>query len=131
MPVKKGFIIKAIGIGTGVSLAVILILLCVICGVLMMIPGVPFASLPYIVLIADAIGAFIGGWVAASITGEKGMLFGFITGVCAFLCLLLFGLCSGGITLDVIALVRFAVLALCGIFGGIKAVNRREKLHIR
>lgn len=131
MPVKKGQIAKAVGIGSSVSLGVILLTLCLITGVLMMLPGIPFDALPYLTLIADAAGAFLGGYLTARIAGSRGLIVGLLCGLCVFLCLTVIGFCTGSFRFGAITLIRLAVLAVFGILGGIKGVNRKEKLHIK
>ena len=131
MSVNKGQVIKALGIGTAVSLGVILMMLCLISGVLMMLSGIPFDALPYIVLAADAVGIFAGGYITAAIVKSRGLIFGLLCGISVFLCMLIIGLCSGYFSPNAIVLIRFGVLAVFGILGGIKGVNRKEKLHIK
>ena len=130
MPVNRIKTAKAVGIGTAVSLAVILLTLCVIGGVLMM-TSIPTDSLSYIVLTAIAVGTFLGGYVAAAVTRSKGLIVGLLCSAAVFVILSLIGLCSGRSPVGVMALIRLTVSALFGALGGIKGVNRKEKLHIK
>lgn len=131
MPVNNLKPVKAVSIGTAASLAVIVIVLCVITGVMMMLPSIPTAALPYIVLVADAVGVLIGGYITAAIAGSKGLILGLICGICVFLILLIIGQLSGNTAIGTVTFIRLGVLALFGILGGIKGVNRKEKLHIK
>lgn len=131
MPIHNGKTAKAIGIGTAAALIAILLMLCLICGVLMMMPTIPKDSLPYIVLIADAVGAFVGGCIAAALTGSGGLIVGLYCGISIFVSLLIFGLLGGSADVGAVTFIRLGVLILFGMIGGIKGVNRKEKLHIK
>lgn len=131
MPINKKALLKAVGIGTAVSLGVILLLLCVVCGILMLTHSIPIGSLSYIVLIPVAIGVFLGGYIAAMIAGSKGLITGLCCAGAVFLCLFLIGLCSGSGEIGVMTAARLLTAAVFGALGGIKGVNRKEKLHIK
>lgn len=131
MPVNKMKMLKAVGIGTAVSLGAILLILCLICGILMMMSSIPTDSLPYITLAAVAIGVFPGAYIAAAINGSKGLIVGLLCSGAVFLCLLIIGLCSGSNQLGALTLVRLVIALIFGALGGIKGVNRKEKLHIK
>ena len=131
MPVKKSKLVKAVGIGTAASFAVMLAALCLICGLMMMLSAIPFDSLPYITLIAAAAGVFAGGYISAAITGSGGLIVGVLCGAASFLVLLLIGLCAGTSSPGAVTIIRLIVCVLFGALGGVKGVNRREKLHIK
>lgn len=131
MPVNKGQTAKAVGIGTAISLAATLVLLCVICGILMMTSSIPVGGLPYIAAGAAAIGVYIGAYIAAAIAGSGGLITGLLCSAAFCLVLLIFGLCSGSFDPGVMLLVRTGVCLAVGAVGGIRGVNRKEKLHIK
>ncbi len=122
--------VKAILIGTAVSLAVTLLVMCVICGVISFASSVPYQILPYLMLAADAIGVFCGAYCCAAIQKSKGLILGLVCGFLVFIILFIAGL-STGETIGILTLLRFIVLAVFGILGGIKGVNKKEKLHIQ
>ncbi len=131
MPVNYAKTAKAVGIGAAASLAVILLILCAACGILMMTSSIPTDSLPYLALAAAAAGTFVGGFIAAAITRSKGLIVGLLCGAAVFLCLLVIGLCSGAGQLGMLTIIRAVIALLFGALGGIKGVNRKEKLHIK
>lgn len=124
------FPLKAILIGTAAALAVTLALLCVICGVMTISSGVPYDILPYILLIADAGGAFCGAYCSAVINKSRGLILGLICGFILFVILFIAGSATGE-SIGLMTLLRFIVLVVFGILGGIKGVNKKEKLHIK
>lgn len=82
---------------------------------------VPLASL------ATAAGALAGGFTAAKISGKNGWLIGGVTALLLFLLTMvsgfgLFGQLDGGFIL-----IKLAVMLVCGMIGGILAVNLRKR----
>lgn len=122
--------VKAILIGVGSAAVVILLLLCVICGIMTATSAVESAALPYILLIADAAGAFIGAYLGAVINKSSGLIIGLVCGFLLFIILLVIGLGTGE-TIGILTPLRLIVLLLFGALGGIKGVNKKEKLHIK
>lgn len=131
MSVNKAKSIKAVGIGTVAGLAVILLTMCLISGIVMIMPSVPRDILPFAALAGVAAGTFIGGCIAAAITGSKGLITGLINGAAIFICLMLFGMITGPFEPGVMTIIRLVITAVFSALGGIKGVNRKEKLHIR
>jgi len=127
---ERRFPVTAILIGTGIAAAVTLILLFVICGILTFMSSVPYSLLPYLTLIALAGGVFCGGYICAAIAKSRGLIVGLICGSILFVILLFAGL-STGETVGIMTLLRFIVSAVFGILGGIKGVNKKEKLRIK
>ncbi len=123
--------IKAVLIGVFVSVAVIAILMCILCAVFLSISKLPHDYLPYLLLIIDGVGVFVGAYACARITGERGLVMGLICGALVFLSLVIAGMTSGTDTIGLLTLLRAAVTLLCGTLGGIKGVNRKEKIHIK
>ena len=131
MPIHNAKTAKAVVIGVSAALATVLLLLCVISGVMLMLPTIPKAALPYVMLAADAVGVLIGGYIAAAISGSKGLVMGLICGIIVFLIQLAIGLLTVNAEIGVMTFARFGTAAVCGMLGGIKGVNRKEKLHIK
>ena len=131
MPVNKGKMAKALGIGTAAALVLIVLLLCAVAGVLKMTPSIPTGALPYMMMAVTAVGTLLGGYITAAIAGSKGLVMGLCCGLTVFLLLLIIGMSKGTGDIGALTFVRSGVCALCGVLGGIKGVNRREKLHIK
>ena len=124
------FPIKAILIGTAVGAAVMLLLLCAVTGILNMTSGVPYDFLPFILLVADAGAAFVGGYLSAAINKKNGLILGLIVGGILFVVLFVLGL-STGESIGLTTLLKAIVLTVCGMLGGIKGVNKKEKIRIK
>lgn len=131
MPINKGRIAKALSIGAAGAVAVILLTTCIISAVFLMLSSIPKDALPYIMLAADAAGAFVGGCIAAAVNGSKGLAVGLSCGSIVFLIFLVIGLLSGAADIGAVTFIKLGVLLLFGALGGIKGVNRKEKLHIK
>lgn len=131
MSVNPNKPVKSILIGTVASLITILILLSASAGILTMLPTIPKGALPYLMLIVCAVGALIGGYITAAIAGAKGLIMGFLCGICSFLCLLIIGLLTVNSDIGTVTFIRLGVMTLFGMLGGIKGVNRKEKLRIK
>ncbi len=127
---SRGIPIKQILIGIATALAVTLLLLCVICAVINFASAIPYSLLPYIMLIADAVGGFFGAYVCAAMSKSRGLILGLICGFAVFVIMFIASL-STGETIGLITLLRFIVLIVFGALGGIKGVNKKERLHIK
>ena len=123
--------VKAVAVGTVSSLLLTLLLLCIAAGFMMMLPTIPKAALPYLMLIPCAVSALVGGYIAAAMAGAKGLIMGFLCGICSFLCLLIIGLLTVNSDFGTVTFIRLGIMALFGTLGGIKGVNRKEKVHIK
>ena len=123
--------IKAIGIGTGISLALTMVFSCLITLIMLFIPSVPYEYVGYITLISYASGVFIGGYITAATAKERGLILGLLCGAAVFIISLIIGFIFDGGTITIMTPLRLAVLLLFGGLGGIKGVNRNEKIHIK
>ena len=123
--------VKAIGVGAGISAAVILLLLCLMSVILLLAPSIPYDALPYLSLIPISIGIFVGSYIAAVISGSKGLLTGLCCGAVLFIILLIAGFADEKQSVSVLTLIHLAVCLLSGALGGVRGVNRKERLHIR
>ena len=123
--------LKAVALGVAVSVAVSIIMLCVISAVTLFMPSIPYDFLGWIALAAYAVGIFSGSYIAAATAGSKGLVMGLICAAAVFLISLIAGFAMDGGTLTVMTVSRLAVLLIFGAFGGIKGVNRRERVRIR
>jgi putative membrane protein (TIGR04086 family) len=128
---KKNTTPRAVLIGVVLSIASILVITCLISVGMLVSPSIPYDYIAYIMLAADAVGIMIGSYAAAAISGSRGMIIGLLCAFCTFLILLIAGFAVRDGNIGIMTLLRAAVLFLFGILGGIKGVNRREKIRIK
>ena len=128
---QKNTMPRSVIVGVIVSGAAILAITCLISIGMLVAPSIPYDYIAYIMLAADAVGIFIGAYIAAALSGSRGMVVGILCAFCTFLILLIAGFSVGDGNIGIMTLIRAAVLFIFGILGGIKGVNRREKVHIR
>ena len=121
---------KAILIGIGVAVGVTLLMTCAVCGVMTLTSGIPYAAAPYILLIAGSVGIFCGAYCCTAINKSRGMILGLVCGALVFIIFFVASL-STGETITLVTLLRLIVLLIGGMLGGIKGVNKSEKLHIK
>lgn len=80
-------------------------------------------------LISQGVGVIVGAFFGAKIKGKNGLIVGAITGAILFILFTLIVIISGK-ALSVITLIRFAVLILSGVLGGVLGVNIKRKPKI-
>ena len=122
--------VKLIMIGSAISIAVVLLLTCLICGVLLLTTGVQSELLPYIMLIADAVGSFIGAYCCAALNKSYGLVSGFLCGFIVFVLFFAVGVSTGD-SISLLTLYRLLALTVFGMLGGIKGVNKKERVRIK
>ncbi len=123
--------IKGLIIGTLVGGVVLTVLLC-LCSLFLLISGtLPHEYLSIIGIGMYVLSAFVSGYITSRITKQNGLLCGALSGIIMFLIILLAGFISGDGKFTYLTLIRLAGLTLLGTVGGIKGVNRKEKLHIK
>lgn len=127
----KKLLIRALCIGVFLSLAITVILMCMLAVILQFISAIPYQWLDYILLVIDAVAVFVGSYAAAAVTRSKGLIVGLFCGAAVFLIMYIAGLCSGMTDLSVLTALRALVMLVAGIFGGIRGVNKKEKIHIK
>ena len=128
---NKGGAAKAVIFGVLISLAVIIVITCLISAALLFAPSVPYSALPYIALAADAAGAFTGAYFAASKAKSKGLVTGLLCSGFVFLILLIAGFAAGSGTLTAVTALKLVVLLVFGALGGIKGVNKKDRIRIK
>ncbi len=123
--------IKALIFGTITGCLSILLLMCIL-SLLLLITGVlPYDYLVWISLFISSIGVFISGYVSASITKEKGLFIGSLSGLIIFIIVFFSGMFISTETISFVTIIRLVVYMLIGALGGVKAVNKKDKLHIK
>ncbi len=75
---------------------------------------------------AACIGAFLGGFISARISGSAGMLIGAVSGALMFILLLAAGAILGQLP-EAVSLLRLVLMVLSGAIGGVVGVNRKRK----
>ena len=92
---------------------------------------VPQAAAVPLTIAAASAGSFIGGYVAGRIAQQKGILYGFSSGLLLFVLLFLCGVIIVRETLAPAMFVKMGLMILFGIIGGILGVNRKSKVRVR
>lgn len=87
---------------------------------------VPKAAITPLAVVASAVGAFVGGIVAAKIAKEKGLLFGAACGLILFVLVLVAGFAVLKEVRGSFAVAKLFILIGCGAIGGILGVNSRK-----
>ena len=114
--VKK--ILRPVLVGACMGAVVCLLLLLLMAAVIAAV-DVPKAAITPLAVVASAVGAFVGGIVAAKIAKEKGLLFGAACGLILFV--LVLKEVRGSF-----AVAKLFILIGCGAIGGILGVNSRK-----
>jgi putative membrane protein (TIGR04086 family) len=87
---------------------------------------VPRAAILPLAITAAAIGAFLAGLTAAAIAKQNGLLLGAVCGLVLFLLILLAGVARYAGVNGGNAVLKLAILLLCGSIGGVLGVNLRK-----
>ena len=128
---SKGLSWKAIVVGVIASMIGMLIIMCLIACIFLFTPSIPYDILPYLMLIADAVGIFFGSFLAAALSGQKGLLTGLCCGTITFLIMLIIGFGNETQSISLLTVLHLTIFLIFGTLGGIKGVNRKERVHIR
>ena len=108
-------------------LATALLLACA-AGALASIKRMPWELLPLLATAGAGAGAFLGGWLAARLIGERGLLWGLVCGAVSGAAVLLIALALRGEASLSAALTRLGALLLAGAVGGILGVGGRGRV---
>lgn len=123
--------IKALLAGTITAFTFELILMCLL-SILLLISGtIPHSALRYIIVGVSSLSVFAGGYITARVTKSSGLLWGALCGFIFFLISTIPGMVKTADTLSLLTLLKIVAFIISGALGGIKAVNKKEKLHIR
>jgi putative membrane protein (TIGR04086 family) len=88
---------------------------------------VPRVLIVPLAMAAAAIGAFLAGLTAAAVARQNGLLLGAVCGLLLFLLILVAGVARYAGVSGTHALLKFAVLLVCGSIGGVLGVNMRKR----
>lgn len=117
-----------IGILCGIAVTAILT---VICSFVIMISGkYPADAISFISLAFLGIGGLAGGYIAARLNKNSGLIVGGLTGFIIFLIILIAGLSSSFGTVTLFTLYKLIVLVIFSMLGGILGVNKQKKIKI-
>lgn len=122
--------LKALIIGTTISSLCIILLLGLFSLVLLISGHLPHNFLEWFGIIITCAASFLSGYICARITKSNGLVTGVAAGIILFIIITVAGIFSGS-SLSYISLVKFILSSLCGGIGGIKGVNRKDKIHIK
>lgn len=123
--------IKSVLIGVSSAVVVIAVLMCLMCVIFLSAASLPYEYLEYLMLAVDMIGVLVGAYIAARISGQNGLIIGLLTSGIILVALMIAGFASGFDSLSMITLLRAVVILGAGAFGGIRGVNRKEKIRIK
>ncbi len=123
--------IKAIIIGVISSTCIACIIMCIMTAILTFSSLLPYEYLAYIMILILSVSVFFGGYITSRISKSKGLILGLINGIIIFCALYLSGIFMNNATITYITLIKFFAITICSILGGIKGVNKKEKIHIR
>lgn len=119
-------ILRPLAIGTAVGIAVCVLVLLVMAA--LMAAGVfPAKAVTPLALAAAGIGAFIGGFTAACVSRERGLLYGAGTGLVLFLLTAAAGFALLPDAGNTLLLAKAALMIGVGALGGILGVNGKRR----
>ena len=108
-----------------------LILLMLILTILLLISGtLPHNAIIWMDIGACGISVFAASFVCARTIKSKGLIWGCVTGIFMFLIQFIAGLTANTSDFSYITLIKLFVFMLLGCLGGIKGVNKKEKIRI-
>ncbi len=113
-----------IGAVAGIVCCLLLLLLC---SAVMAAQDIPQMAVTPMAVVAAAIGAFVGGFIAARAAGARGIVYGAACGAVLYLLVMIAGFAVLKDIRGVYALVKLAVMVGCGAVGGIVGVNFRKR----
>ncbi len=117
---KKYIVSTAIGTGIGIFSSAALIFLMAAALTVGDIPAMLISPATVFVL---AFGGFFSGFSSAKISGEKGLLCGFISGTLFFIIVWVSGALFENLGFGTAALIKALMIMVSGSFGGILGVN--------
>ncbi len=107
--------------------ALICLLLLFVMAAILTANNVPQAAVTPMAIVAAAIGAFLGGLIAARIAREKGLLIGALTGLLLFVIMAIAGFIFVQDVRGSYAILKAAIFLACGAVGGIVGVNLQRR----
>ena len=119
-------IARPVVIGACVGAIACLLVLLVMAAV-MAAQNIPKAAITPMAIVAAAFGSFIGGIVAAKISGEKGLLYGAVAGLQLYVVVIIAGFSVLQDVRGATILIKLAVMVCSSAVGGIIGVNMKRR----
>lgn len=121
--------VKALAVGVLAQFAVVG-LITVALSLLITVVGSLFADTAnFLMLVPIAIGSYTGGFICARINKTNGLLLGGLTALCLLLVIVAVGIGTDK-SITYMLLIKAFICLLSGAFGGVKGVNKKEKLKM-
>ena len=115
-------------IGAAVGAAVSMMMLFLVAVVFAITKRLPQMAVIPIALVAAAIGTFVAGYVVGRIKKKNGYIYGLAEGILLFAVWVLFSMSTGN-SVTVLLLIRFGIMIVTGMLGGIVGVNRKRRFR--
>ena len=121
------------GVIIGILASAALTALLSVCAALILgfVNGVPYDLIDYIMAAISGASVLFGSYIASAVAKSRGLIIGALCGAVMFLLQLAVGMGVNGGDLSILTAIKAAVMLIAGIAGGIKGVNRKEKLRIK
>ena len=121
------------GVIIGILASAALTALLSVCAALILgfVNGVPYDLIDYIMAAISGVSVLFGSYIASAVAKSRGLIIGALCGAVMFLLQLAVGMGVNGGDLSILTAIKAAVMLIAGIAGGIKGVNRKEKLRIK
>lgn len=81
-------------------------------------------------LVPLILGGYTGGFITARINKSNGLLMGALSGLIIFIVMLIIGFSTGNADITYMLLLKALAIILPAAIGGVKGVNKKEKLKI-
>ena len=117
-------IAKPTALGLAAALLVAAVFVMVFALVFVIMKSIVASAVIPLSLLALMIGCFVGGFLSASISRERGLLYGLAIGAIVFLGAWIIGIAMGGETFGLLTAVKLVLLLLAGGCGGWIGSNR-------
>ncbi len=131
MITNKRLTVKAVIFGSLCSMLIAVVLMCVLSAVILTSGLLPSQLTSIITIVLLSLGTFAGGFIAARITKQAGLITGLLTGICVFFVVTAISLTVSNDSVTYFTLIKLAATVAASGLGGIIGVNRKEKLHIK
>ena len=123
--------VKAVLIGTAISLLLTVMLTCVFSFIIKLMPVVPYGIIDYVLIGLSGLSILIGSYTASVMTKSKGMMIGSLCALIVFVVLTISGMSTPDNDIGILTVIRVVAYLVCGVVGGIAGVNRKEKVRIK
>lgn len=123
--------VKAVLIGTAISLLLTVMLTCVFAFIIKLMPVVPYGIIDYVLIGLSGLSILIGSYTASVMTKSKGMMIGSLCALIVFVVLTISGMSIPDNDIGILTVIRVVTYLVCGVVGGIAGVNRKEKVRIK